>query len=138
MLSGLTESMRGPNWRRQVAQVVQVLYVIASALAIWKGLSLVTNTESPVVVVLSGSMEPAFHRGDLLFLTMSQKPIEVGEITVYQVPGTAIPIVHRVIETRQTCVSSLPSSMRSISRFHVPFTYLDGQKKSRSASFNQG
>lgn len=124
MLSGLTESMRGPNWRRQVAQVVQVLYVIASALAIWKGLSLVTNTESPVVVVLSGSMEPAFHRGDLLFLTMSQKPIEVGEITVYQVPGTAIPIVHRVIETRQTCVSSLPSSMRSISRFHVPLLTL--------------
>lgn len=102
MLSGVTEAMRGPNWRRQVTQVVQVLYVIASALAIWKGLSLVTNTESPVVVVLSGSMEPAFHRGDLLFLTMSQKPIEVGEITVYQVPGTAIPIVHRVIETRET------------------------------------
>ena len=53
MLSGVTEAMRGPNWRRQVTQVVQVLYVIASALAIWKGLSLVTNTESPVVVVLS-------------------------------------------------------------------------------------
>lgn len=124
MLSGVTEAMRGPNWRRQVAQVVQVLYVIASALAIWKGLSLVTNTESPVVVVLSGSMEPAFHRGDLLFLTMSQKPIEIGEITVYQVPGTAIPIVHRVIETRETCVSSLQSPILSIDRFHVPSTNL--------------
>ena len=124
MLSGLTESMRGPNWRRQVAQVVQVLYVIASALAIWKGLSLVTNTESPVVVVLSGSMEPAFHRGDLLFLTMSQKPIEVGEITVYQVPGTAIPIVHRVIETRETYVSSLQLPILSIDRFHVSSTNL--------------
>ena len=124
MLSGVTEAMRGPNWRRQVAQVVQVLYVIASALAIWKGLSLVTNTESPVVVVLSGSMEPAFHRGDLLFLTMSQKPIEVGEITVYQVPGTAIPIVHRVIETRETCVSSLQSPILSIDRVNVPSTNL--------------
>ena len=124
MLSGVTEAMRGPNWRRQVTQVVQVLYVIASALAIWKGLSLVTNTESPVVVVLSGSMEPAFHRGDLLFLTMSQKPIEVGEITVYQVPGTAIPIVHRVIETRETCVSSLQSPILSIDRVHVPSTNL--------------
>ena len=29
----------------------------------------VTGSESPVVVVLSGSMEPAFQRGDLLFLT---------------------------------------------------------------------
>jgi signal peptidase len=29
----------------------------------------VTGSESPIVVVLSGSMEPAFYRGDLLFLT---------------------------------------------------------------------
>lgn len=28
----------------------------------------VTKSESPVVVVLSGSMEPAFQRGDILFL----------------------------------------------------------------------
>lgn len=28
----------------------------------------VTGSESPVVVVLSGSMEPSFYRGDLLIL----------------------------------------------------------------------
>ena len=27
-----------------------------------------SDLESPIVVVLSGSMEPAFYRGDLLFL----------------------------------------------------------------------
>ncbi|KAL4401504.1 Signal peptidase complex catalytic subunit [Malassezia pachydermatis] len=88
------------SWRRQAAQFVQMLQVISLALAVWKGVSLLTNTESPVVVVLSGSMEPAFHRGDLLFLTMPSKPIEVGEITVYKVPNTEIPIVHRVVEAR--------------------------------------
>lgn len=31
-------------------------------------LSVVTDSPSPIVVVLSGSMEPAFQRGDLLFL----------------------------------------------------------------------
>lgn len=73
--------------------------VIATALAMWKGLSVITNTESPIVVVLSGSMEPAFKRGDLLFLTLSPtRPLRVGDITVYNVPGAAIPIVHRVIE----------------------------------------
>lgn len=105
MLAGVADSVRAPSWRRQVAQFVQVLHVLAMALAVWKGMSLVTNSESPVVVVLSGSMEPAFHRGDLLFLTMSSNPIEVGEITVYKVPGTEIPIVHRVIETRPKYVS---------------------------------
>lgn len=73
--------------------------VVASALATYKGLSLVTNTESPIVVVLSGSMEPAFKRGDLLFLTLPpSSPLRVGDITVYNVPGASIPIVHRVIE----------------------------------------
>jgi hypothetical protein len=34
----------------------------------WKGLSVLTDSPSPIVVVLSGSMEPAFQRGDLLLL----------------------------------------------------------------------
>lgn len=106
MLAGVADSVRSASWRRQVAQFVQVMHVLAMALAVWKGLSLLTNSESPVVVVLSGSMEPAFHRGDLLFLTMSSKPIEAGEITVYRVPGTEIPIVHRVLETRPKYVTT--------------------------------
>lgn len=104
MFAAQAEAFKPHMWRRQLAQFVQVLHVIAMALAVWKGLSLLTNTESPVVVVLSGSMEPAFHRGDLLFLTMTQKAIEPGEITVYRVPGTEIPIVHRVIEARDQYV----------------------------------
>lgn len=50
--------------------------------------------------VSSGSMEPAFYRGDLLFLT--NPPLEryhTGDITVYKIPGADIPIVHRVMET---------------------------------------
>ena len=34
--------------------------IVSSALMIWKGLMVVTGSESPIVVVLSGSMEPAF------------------------------------------------------------------------------
>ena len=45
-----------------------------------------TGSESPIVVVLSGSMEPAFHRGDLLFLTNKEtEDIRVGEIVVFKV-----------------------------------------------------
>nr|ACK37608.1 putative signal peptidase I family protein [Kahliella matisi] len=63
---------------------------------IWKTLMVVTNTESPVVVVLSGSMEPSYYRGDILFLMRKEK-IETGDIIVYQIENEAIPIVHRVI-----------------------------------------
>lgn len=44
-------------------------------------------------------MEPAFYRGDLLFLSMPNQKFRVGDITVYKVPGAEIPIVHRVLET---------------------------------------
>lgn len=76
--------------------------IVSSALMIWKGLMVVTGSESPIVVVLSGSMEPAFHRGDLLFLTnIPEEPVRVGEIVVFKVEGRDIPIVHRVIKLHE-------------------------------------
>jgi len=86
--------------RHLLLQVLNFATVISTGLMIWKGLGLVTNTESPIVVVLSGSMEPAFYRGDLLFLTNpANTPYVVGDITVYNIPGKPIPIVHRILET---------------------------------------
>lgn len=65
----------------------------------------VTGSESPIVVVLSGSMEPAFHRGDLLFLTnFREEPVRVGDIVVFKVEGRDIPIVHRVIKLHEKYV----------------------------------
>jgi signal peptidase len=66
-----------------------------SAVMIWNVLKLSLWTESPVVVVLSGSMEPSMYRGDILFLH-KVTPIENGDIIVYSLEGENIPIVHRV------------------------------------------
>ena len=104
-------------------QVLSFGMIVSSALMIWKGLMVVTGSESPIVVVLSGSMEPAFQvsinqvysgllhhlytmvfrfwtdflqRGDLLFLTnYEEEDIRVGEIVVFKIDGRDIPIVHR-------------------------------------------
>lgn len=69
----------------------------------WKSLILFTGSESPVVVVLSGSMEPAFYRGDILFLNMGTAPLRTGEIVVYQksLKDADIPIVHRIIQVHE-------------------------------------
>jgi len=84
--------------KRQFAlQVLNFLMVVCTALMIWKGLGVLFNTESPIVVVLSGSMEPAFYRGDILFLTMTNEPIRVGDICIFKLKGRDIPIVHRVL-----------------------------------------
>lgn len=50
---------------------------------------------------LSGSMEPAFQRGDILFLNNQDDPIRVGEIVVFKIKDRDIPIVHRVLEVHQ-------------------------------------
>lgn len=62
---------------------------------------LATGSESPVVVVLSGSMEPGLQRGDILFLNMGSKPVRAGEIVVFNLDGRDVPIVHRVLKVHE-------------------------------------
>lgn len=55
-----------------------------------------------ICIYYSGSMEPAFFRGDLLFLTNHvEDPIRTGEIVVFKVRERDIPIVHRVIKVHE-------------------------------------
>ena len=55
-----------------------------------------------VICQYSGSMEPAFYRGDLLFLTNNRDdPVQAGEILVFKVKDRDIPIVHRVIKVHE-------------------------------------
>ncbi|KAL4897269.1 hypothetical protein BDV59DRAFT_170225 [Aspergillus ambiguus] len=97
MLSFLSSNLS--NTRQSLAQVLNFALVLSTAFMLWKGLSVFTASSSPIVVVLSGSMEPAFQRGDLLFLWNRSPRAEVGEIVVYNVRGKDIPIVHRVVRT---------------------------------------
>ncbi|OBZ76223.1 Signal peptidase complex catalytic subunit SEC11 [Grifola frondosa] len=100
MFADELKTLRRLGFRHVLLQILNFASVLASGLMIWKGLGLITNTESPIVVVLSGSMEPAFYRGDLLFLTNpANQRYQTGDITVYKIPGADIPIVHRVLET---------------------------------------
>lgn len=85
--------------RQTLLQILNFALVLSTAFMLWKTLSLASNSPSPIVVVLSGSMEPAFQRGDLLFLWNRDQTAEVGEIVVYNVKGKDIPIVHRVVRS---------------------------------------
>ncbi|EGF84301.1 hypothetical protein BATDEDRAFT_85317 [Batrachochytrium dendrobatidis JAM81] len=80
--------------------------IVSSALMIWKTMAVGFNSESPIVVVLSESMEPSFQRGDLLVLSMFSDPIRVGDICVYKIKGKDIPIVHRVLELHESQTSN--------------------------------
>ena len=90
-------AIAGLQPRQLAAQILNFALVLSTAFMLWKGLSVATDSSSPIVVVLSGSMEPAFQRGDLLFLWNRGVETQVGEVVVYNVRGKDIPIVHRVI-----------------------------------------
>jgi len=89
--------------RHFLTQVLNLACIVFSALMLWKGLMVVTECEGPVVVVLSGSMEPGFHRGDVLFLAMTTEkdPVRPGEVVVFQIEGRDTPIVHRTMNIHE-------------------------------------
>jgi signal peptidase len=62
------------NKRKLFFQLLNLAMIVFSALMMWKSLMVLTGSEAPVVVVLSGSMEPAFQRGDILFLNNNDDP----------------------------------------------------------------
>ena len=97
MFSDLTSVLSSP--RQTLQQILNFALVLSTAFMMWKSLSVIADSPSPIVVVLSGSMEPAFQRGDLLFLWNRGVKAEVGEIVVYNVKDKDIPIVHRVVRS---------------------------------------
>ncbi|KAH9576833.1 hypothetical protein CY35_01G184100 [Sphagnum magellanicum] len=77
MIGDAVSAIKATNVRHIALQAISLGMIVTSALIIWKGLMCFTGSESPVVVVLSGSMEPGFRR------------------------GRDIPIVHRVIKVHE-------------------------------------
>ncbi|MFQ6075168.1 MAG: signal peptidase I [Candidatus Bathyarchaeia archaeon] len=82
-----------------------IIFVLTMAVSygIWFGLQSFLHTSSPFVVVLSGSMAPTLHRGDLLIVqgVDHADEIDVGDIIVFHNPQPPPDrIVHRVKDRR--------------------------------------
>ena len=82
--------------RAMLKSGIGLLSVVSSAIMIYKILSLMMMCESPFVVVVSGSMEPGYYRGDLVVLSTPNRKPTVGDIPVFTIADRGIPIVHRI------------------------------------------
>ncbi|CAL6018315.1 Microsomal_signal peptidase 18 kDa subunit [Hexamita inflata] len=68
----------------------------------WNFCKFYLKNDIPITVVLTGSMEPGFQRGDIIPVqTWNNSQIEVGDVVVYQQSKRPVPIVHRVLDRRQ-------------------------------------
>ncbi len=106
-----TKKEKKPASRKKIIiAVVMISIAFFGSFLVYFILQISFNTESPIVVVVSGSMEPQIHKGDLLFV-MGREPENIkngtiidkdGDIIFAYWPGApADPIVHRVINKYQ-------------------------------------
>ena len=64
---------------------------------LYKALVLATHSTHPLLVVISESMAPALHRGDVILVSNRVEGVRVGEIPVVWFGGQRLPMVHRVV-----------------------------------------
>lgn len=97
--------------KKVIIAVVMIFIAFFGSFFAYLILQVVLNTEAPIVVVVSGSMEPSIREGDLLFV-MGANPEDIkngtaeeknGDVIVFDARGLWAgapeePIVHRVID----------------------------------------
>ncbi|MES1905604.1 MAG: Signal peptidase complex catalytic subunit S11A, partial [Paramarteilia canceri] len=71
---------------------------LAMAHFIWLTIMLLLDNEGPLVVVISGSMEPHFFRGDVMVTTNRDRNFNIGDIVAFRISNRDIPIVHRILD----------------------------------------
>ena len=76
--------------------ILEIAAAFVIAWVFYQGLAFATGTPMPIVSVVSDSMEPVLHRGDLLLVTTGN--YSVGDIVIYDRHEVSYTIVHRIIE----------------------------------------
>ncbi len=108
-MKNATEKEKKPVPRKKIIiAVVMISIAFLGSFLVYFILQISFNTETPIVVVISESMEPQIHKGDLLFV-MGIEPENINSGTIEDKTGDIIvfnaqwpfapldPIVHRVI-----------------------------------------
>lgn len=90
--------------RRALSQLVLLGLLLAHALMAHTVAEAAAGAKLTTRVVLSGSMEPAFERGDLLLFRggdAGDDPIRAGDVVLFKPAYGDVPVVHRVIAVHE-------------------------------------
>jgi signal peptidase len=91
--------MSSDDMKRQLTDVAVALCIFLLIQGVLYG---VLGVFPPYRVVSSGSMEPTYYEGDIVFIKhVDPHQLLVGDIIVFKPKGGGIPIVHRIIEVKE-------------------------------------
>lgn len=100
---------------RQMLDRTLPTFLLLSGLGMaWSAARFLAHSSTPILVVTSESMAPAFHRGDVILLSNRSEAVSVGDIPVVWFPGHAMPFVHRAVKMHWELVEG---SLRSVTTF---------------------
>jgi len=90
------------DWKHELREIGEgIIIAVILYLIIQACLMVTLGVEKPLYVVISGSMEPTYLKGDILVVgRIDVDKIQEGDIIVFDSPFGGIPIVHRVHEVR--------------------------------------
>jgi len=94
-------SVKLDNFKRKhsaIYDLTEIVVVVLVAWGVYQGFGFALQTPMPMVSVVSGSMEPTLHVGDLMII--SKADYKVGDIAIYL--RGRMTIIHRIIEIRPT------------------------------------
>ncbi len=91
--------------KKVIASLLLIFFAFFGSFIIFFILQITLNTDTPMVVVISGSMAPKIQKGDLLFL-QGKDPEDIieGDVIVFDADWSGAPdepIVHRVVDIRK-------------------------------------
>ena len=94
---------RDMDWKKEIRETVLYIFIgLLAAYTINTGLAFALDTPKPVMAVVSGSMEPTFHKGDLIVSKgVPPETLEVGDVIVYENPARRIDVVHRIVDKEE-------------------------------------
>ena len=122
--------------RRIKREFVIFAYVLLAIFFFWFVLGLVLETDTPVVIISSGSMEPELSAGDVVFVRGTDiGDFRVGDVIVYNCPSKKDLcvrenelIAHRIVEVNEmNGLKTKGDANDRIDRWFVMFSWVKGK-----------
>lgn len=88
-----------PSTARIKKELTDIAIAACIFFLIQGGLYAALGVFPPYRVINSGSMEPTYYEGDVIFIKkVDPSDLHVGDILVFESKGGSIPIVHRIVD----------------------------------------